>query len=139
MFPAVASGAHSNLVVSDVARAVAFYRDRLGFEIETTVPEAEPYVFAIVRSGPVQIFLNAPGPAIEEYPGRGRPGRLSDHIRRAEVDRQRAVHGRGFHPVASACFLKFVLVTNGSVRFSGSSMMVVTVNQMSPFRSENKS
>lgn len=63
-----------NLVVSDVARAVAFYRDRLGFEVETTVPEAEPYVFAIIRSGPVQIFLNAPEPAIEEYPAmKGRP------------------------------------------------------------------
>ena len=57
-----------NLVVSDVARAVAFYRDRLGFAVETTVPDAEPYVFAIVRSGSVQIFLNAPEPAIEEYP-----------------------------------------------------------------------
>jgi hypothetical protein len=54
--------------VSDVARAVACYRDRLGFAIETTVPDAEPYVFANVRSGSVQIFLNAPEPAIEEYP-----------------------------------------------------------------------
>ena len=57
-----------NLVVSDVSRSIAFYRDRLGFELETTVPENEPYVFAIVRSGAVQIFLNAPGPAIDEYP-----------------------------------------------------------------------
>jgi catechol 2,3-dioxygenase-like lactoylglutathione lyase family enzyme len=56
-----------NLVVSDVSRSIAFYRDRLGFELATTVPEAEPYVFAIVRSGAVQIFLNASGPAIEEY------------------------------------------------------------------------
>ena len=57
-----------NLVVSDVARSMAFYRDRLGFEVETTVPDAAPYVFAIVRSGQVQIFLNAPEPATEEYP-----------------------------------------------------------------------
>jgi catechol 2,3-dioxygenase-like lactoylglutathione lyase family enzyme len=63
-----------NLVVSDVGRSIAFYRDRLGFEVETTVPDAEPYVFAIVRSGPVQIFLNAPEPATEEYPAmKGRP------------------------------------------------------------------
>jgi catechol 2,3-dioxygenase-like lactoylglutathione lyase family enzyme len=63
-----------NLVVSDVERAVAFYRDRLGFEVETTIPETEPYVFAIIRSGPVQIFLNAPEPAIAEYPVmKGRP------------------------------------------------------------------
>jgi catechol 2,3-dioxygenase-like lactoylglutathione lyase family enzyme len=57
-----------NLVVSDVSQSIAFYRDRLGFEVETTVPDNAPYVFAILRSGAVQIFLNAPGPAIEEYP-----------------------------------------------------------------------
>jgi lactoylglutathione lyase len=56
-----------NLVVSDVARSIAFYRDQLGFEVETTVPDAAPYVFAIVKSGSVQIFLNAPEPAFEEY------------------------------------------------------------------------
>ena len=33
-----------------------------------TVPEADPFVFAIVQSGPVEIFLNAPEPAIAEYP-----------------------------------------------------------------------
>ena len=32
-----------NLVVSDVARSIAFYRDRLGFSVETTVPDAAPY------------------------------------------------------------------------------------------------
>ena len=63
-----------NLVVSDVERSAAFYRDHLGFAVETTVPDAAPYVFVILRSGPVQIFLNAPEPAIEEYPAmKGRP------------------------------------------------------------------
>ena len=63
-----------NLVVSDVARSMAFYCDRLGFTVSTTVPDAAPYVFAIVESGLVQIFLNAPEPAIEEYPAMtGRP------------------------------------------------------------------
>ena len=37
--------------------------------------------------------------------------------------------------VASACFLKFVLVTNGVVGYSGSSTMVVTTNQVSQLRS----
>ena len=32
------------------------------------VPDAPPLVFAIVRSGPVEVYLNAPGPAVEEYP-----------------------------------------------------------------------
>lgn len=57
-----------NLIVSDVARSIEFYRDVLGFTLGPTVPEAAPYVFAIVESGPVKIFLNAPEPAIAEYP-----------------------------------------------------------------------
>ena len=57
-----------NLIVSGVERSIAFYRDVLGFTLVTTVPDASPFVFAIVQSGPVQIFLNAPEPAIAEYP-----------------------------------------------------------------------
>jgi len=57
-----------NLVVLDVDRSVAFYRDVLGFALVTTVPDAAPYVFAIVRSGPVEIYLNAPEAAMAEYP-----------------------------------------------------------------------
>src|SRR6185295_3486550 len=41
----------------------------------------------------------------------------------------------GANPAASFCFLKLVLVTKGSVRFCGSSTMVVTTNQGSPLRS----
>lgn len=62
-----------NLIVSDVDRSMAFYRDVLGFSVAQTVPDSAPYVFAIVTSGDVQIFLNAPGPAVEEYPA------LKDH------------------------------------------------------------
>jgi len=58
-----------NLLVADVGRSVAFYRDVLGFTVTQTVPDAEPYVFAIVQSGAVEIFLNAPEPAYAEYPG----------------------------------------------------------------------
>jgi catechol 2,3-dioxygenase-like lactoylglutathione lyase family enzyme len=57
-----------NLVVSDVGRSVAFYRDVLGFSVAVTVPDGPPYVFAAVRSGPVQIYLNAPAAATAEYP-----------------------------------------------------------------------
>jgi uncharacterized glyoxalase superfamily protein PhnB len=57
-----------NLVVSSVERSMAFYRDVLGFTVQTTVPDASPYVFAIVQSGGVEIFLNAPDPAFAEYP-----------------------------------------------------------------------
>jgi catechol 2,3-dioxygenase-like lactoylglutathione lyase family enzyme len=57
-----------NLIVSNVERSMAFYRDVLGFAVTATVPEQAPYVFAAVQSGPVEIFLNAPEPAIAEYP-----------------------------------------------------------------------
>ena len=63
-----------NLIVSNVERSVAFYRDVLGFAVTATVPEAAPYVFASQQSGAVEIFLNAPEPAIAEYPAfSGRP------------------------------------------------------------------
>ena len=77
-----------NLIVSDVERSVRFYRGVLGFTLGPTVPDAAPYVFAIVQSGPVRIFLNAPGPAIEEYPAfRDRPigGTLTLFIDVADV------------------------------------------------------
>jgi catechol 2,3-dioxygenase-like lactoylglutathione lyase family enzyme len=57
-----------NLIVSNVERSVVFYRDVLGFTVDHSVPEGAPYVFASLRSGLVEIFLNAPEPAIAEYP-----------------------------------------------------------------------
>ena len=57
-----------NLIVSSVEQSLAFYCDVLGFTRTGTVPEASPYVFAMVQSGPVEIFFNARGPAIGEYP-----------------------------------------------------------------------
>ena len=57
-----------NLIVSDVERSVRFYADVLGFAVTATVPETAPYVFAIVQSGGVEVFFNAPEPAIAEYP-----------------------------------------------------------------------
>jgi lactoylglutathione lyase len=57
-----------NLVVSDIARSLTFYRDVLGFSIVTTVPEAEPFVFVWLQRGDVQVFLNAQQAAAAEYP-----------------------------------------------------------------------
>ena len=81
-----------NLVVSQVERSIAFYRDVLGFTVQATVPDASPYVFAIVQSGRVEIFLNAPDPAFAEYPaleGRSLGGTLTLFI---HVDDVRAAH-----------------------------------------------
>lgn len=57
-----------NLIVSSVEQSLAFYCDVLGFTRTGTVPEESPYVFGMVQSGPVEIFFNAQGPAVEEYP-----------------------------------------------------------------------
>jgi len=81
-----------NLIVADVSRSIAFYRDVLGFTLGATVPDAAPFVFAIVQSGPVEIFLNAPEPATAEYPAfKDRPigGTLTLFI---QVDDVRAAH-----------------------------------------------
>jgi lactoylglutathione lyase len=81
-----------NLVVSNVEQSVAFYRDVLGFTLTATVPDASPYVFAIVQSGGVEVFLNAPGPAIAEYPafaGRAIGGTLTLYI---EVERIKSLY-----------------------------------------------
>ncbi|HEY7500851.1 MAG TPA: VOC family protein [Vicinamibacterales bacterium] len=81
-----------NLIVSDVGRSLEFYRDVLGFTVGPTVPDAAPYVFAILESGPVRIFLNAPEPAVAEYPAfKSRPigGTLTLFI---DVGNVRKVH-----------------------------------------------
>lgn len=48
-----------NLVVSDIDRSTAFYRDVLGFSVTTTVPEAAPHVFVWLQRDGVNVFLNA--------------------------------------------------------------------------------
>jgi lactoylglutathione lyase len=77
-----------NLVVANVERSMAFYRDVLGFQVTATVPDALPLVFASLQSGPVEIFLNAPEPAIAEYPafkGRSIGGTLTLFIEVAGI------------------------------------------------------
>jgi lactoylglutathione lyase len=82
-----------NLIVSDVERSVAFYRDVLGFAVTATVPDEAPYVFASVQSGAVEIFLNAPEPAVAEYPAlKDRPigGTLTLFIEVVDITRVHA-------------------------------------------------
>jgi catechol 2,3-dioxygenase-like lactoylglutathione lyase family enzyme len=87
-----------NLIVSNVERSLAFYRDVLGFTPVATVPDASPFVFAIVQSGPVEIFLNAPEPAVSEYPAfKERPigGTLTLFIEVADIQRvHQSLQGR---------------------------------------------
>lgn len=57
-----------NLVVSDIVRSTAFYRDVLGFSIKQTVPDVEPFVFVWLERDDVPIFLNDIKAAVEDYP-----------------------------------------------------------------------
>lgn len=57
-----------NLIVSDIDRSTAFYRDVLGFSVVTTVPEAAPFVFVWLQRDNVNVFLNAPASVAEDVP-----------------------------------------------------------------------
>jgi catechol 2,3-dioxygenase-like lactoylglutathione lyase family enzyme len=48
-------------IVKDVPAALAFYRDRLGFEITFQGPESEDIFFGIVERGAAMIMLKAVG------------------------------------------------------------------------------
>jgi uncharacterized glyoxalase superfamily protein PhnB len=47
-----------NLITNDLPRALAFYRDVLGFSVVTTVPDAAPHVFVWLQRDDVNLFLN---------------------------------------------------------------------------------
>jgi len=57
-----------NLIVRDIARSTAFYRDVLGFAIKQTVPDAEPFVFVWLERDGVPVFLNDLAAAAHDYP-----------------------------------------------------------------------
>ena len=63
-----------NFISGDVPAAIAFYRDRLGFELRFADPDA-PW-FAIVGRDSAQIFLKSEG-GIAPQPGRTR----HEHLR----------------------------------------------------------
>ena len=48
-----------NLMVEDVARTLTFYREALGFETLTTLPEQEPFDFAIVQRDGVELMFQS--------------------------------------------------------------------------------
>lgn len=57
-----------NLIVADLERSLAFYRDRLGFGQLAQVPDQPPFVFVWLQRGGASVFLNAQGPAAEDLP-----------------------------------------------------------------------
>jgi lactoylglutathione lyase len=57
-----------NLIVTDIDRSTAFYRDVLGFSVVTTVPDQAPLVFVWLKRDDVSVFLNALAAAAEDLP-----------------------------------------------------------------------
>ena len=57
-----------NLVVSNVDRSLAFYRDVLGFALTATVPDAAPFAFAWMRRDDVSVFLNSVEAVRQDHP-----------------------------------------------------------------------
>ena len=57
-----------NLIVSDIDRSTAFYRDTLGFSVVATVPEQGPPVFVWLQRDDVSMFLNTAPAAAEDLP-----------------------------------------------------------------------
>jgi lactoylglutathione lyase len=57
-----------NLVVSDIDKSAAFYRDVLGFTTVTTVPDEPPFVFVWLQRDDVSVFLNAREGVAEDLP-----------------------------------------------------------------------
>lgn len=58
-----------NLIVSDIDRSAAFYKDVLGFStVVATVPDAAPFVFVWLQRDGVSVFLNTQAGVQEDLP-----------------------------------------------------------------------
>ena len=57
-----------NLMVEDVARTLAFYRETLGFQVLTTLPEQEPFDFAMVQRDGVELMFQSRSSLSENVP-----------------------------------------------------------------------
>ncbi|NJN67486.1 MAG: VOC family protein [Chloroflexaceae bacterium] len=67
-------GLSPNLMVAEVDRSLAFYRDVLGFEVVMTMPEEGTPIWGMVKRGAVDIMLQASESLGQEYPSlAGRP------------------------------------------------------------------
>jgi uncharacterized glyoxalase superfamily protein PhnB len=57
-----------NLMVEDVAQTLIFYRETLGFQVLTTLPDAAPFDFAIVGRDDVQLMFQSRPSLSENVP-----------------------------------------------------------------------
>ncbi len=57
-----------NLMVEDIAQTLAFYTDILGFQVVMTLPEQEPFDFAIVQRDCVELMFQSRSSLSENVP-----------------------------------------------------------------------
>jgi len=88
------------------------------------------------QTRPPSSILNLPLPPLRQYVGFSG---TETHLLVSYSETYRAVHGCGSQPEASASFLKWLVVTNGTARYVGSSTTVMTMSQVSAFGSLNMS
>ena len=84
---ATLAGVMPFFIVDDLNRAIAFYRDRLGFEIEFTGPDDGAY-FAIMHRDRVGVMLKAITPDVHPMPNPSRHpwARWDAYVHTAEPD-----------------------------------------------------
>jgi catechol 2,3-dioxygenase-like lactoylglutathione lyase family enzyme len=57
-----------NLIVQNLDRSTAFYRDVLGFSVKQTVPDAPPFAFVWMERDGLNVFLNDAAAVAAELP-----------------------------------------------------------------------
>ena len=62
------TGLTASLFTKQMDRALAFYRDTLGFAVKQTVPDQAPFVFVWLERDSVNVFLNDEATARKEAP-----------------------------------------------------------------------
>lgn len=78
-----------NILVEDMDRSLAFYRDRLGFAVAASVPEAPPYNWAMLRRDGVTIMVQTRASLEDDQPAlKNRPagGALTFFIQMQGID-----------------------------------------------------
>lgn len=58
-------------IVEDVLKSIAFYRDRLGFQVDFLGPDGDPF-FAILRRDRVSLMVKAIVPEVQAVPNPSR-------------------------------------------------------------------
>ncbi len=81
------------LNVEDTPRAIAFYRDLLGFEVEMAWPEEGPPEWAMLARGAMRLMLNSPDDGSDSQARHARPS-YADALLYFDTDDVAAVHAR---------------------------------------------